>query len=225
MRYGKYIKGFVAGCFMIAVAISCSDNGNIAYGESTSSRPELSGEKLLGSFEDEQELQRKWQSTPQKWLVMDEGEISHLHSTHGARSLKFIFKGNPDKMSSPQFNICFSGEDRDWSKYDALAVDVFNPQDRSIKLLIRVEGVAVDDPNKSAVCYGIRKLDSQKMNRLEYSLIPMREKIDMSKVNRLMFLLNSPRGDDPDYFDKFTLFFDNIRLIKKKMKVLFLPVH
>jgi len=168
------------------------------------------GVMMLGDFEKEDEIEKIWKERPVKWWLDDrcKPEISCLHVTKGRHSLKVFFSGS-EEDTWPGLRIYFTETNRDWSKYEFLKMDVYNPEDKPIRLSLRIDGPSLENPEKMARVWLNFILKPNTMNNLEIPVSSLADRIDVSKVDFLMIYLDKPRVGH-------TLFFDNIRLEKKE---------
>lgn len=181
--------------------ISFSCLGSLADTETS-----LKNEFLLGGFENEEEIQKMWQDRPIKWLVLEnmKPELSVFHATERRYSLKVTFPGS-ETDSWPGISRCLAEKDRNWSKFVALKLDVYNPEDEEIILSTRIDAPSLEDPKKMATFWGGQRLAPKEMTHVVMLISDIGQKIDISKIDYLMFFLSKPKSEH-------TLFIDNIRL-------------
>ncbi|MFQ6097144.1 MAG: hypothetical protein ACE5O2_05395 [Armatimonadota bacterium] len=118
--------GIVATCLTVAAALTC---GRLLAAE----------ERIINSFEDEAEL-ADWQLTCAGSRLVEEGV------THGAKALEMTFDPGGRWFPATMF---WNRVIRDWSAYDALVVDVLNPNDFPIAGNVLVADQAWADRGRS----------------------------------------------------------------------------
>ncbi len=96
-------------------------------------------EQLISSFESEAEL-AQWE------IVAGEARLVAEHVTHGERALELTFDPNARWSASTLF---WRAPMRDWSAWDALIVDVYNPMDRPVRGSLLVADQAWVDGGRS----------------------------------------------------------------------------
>jgi predicted MPP superfamily phosphohydrolase len=151
---------------------------------------------LLFDFETESDLKRlNWQC--KKWF-----ELSQENATSGRYSLKVILP--PGRYPG----ISFQGIKEDWSKYEYLRLDVFNPSKENVVFHIRI------DDNNSGWEYANRfdvDIDLRsEMNRVSIPVHSMKTNInprplDLRNIRRMMAFI--PRNTQ-----KREIYIDHIRL-------------
>lgn len=96
-------------------------------------------EQLISSFESEAELAR-WQITAREARLVED------HATHGNRALELTFDPAARWNASTLF---WNNPPRDWSAWDALIVDVYNPMDRPVPGALLIADQAWADTGRS----------------------------------------------------------------------------
>lgn len=168
--------------------------------------------RLLGGFEKEEELYTEaWEQRPLKWMINEGGAAGHdylsvFHATQGMRSLKVTFPGS-ERDTWPNFRKSFAGKDRDWSEFETLKIDVYNPEEQEIILKLRIDAPSssLANPEKIVNFWGIQRLTPEGRTSWEINTGEIGEQVDIRNVVGLMIFLDTPRSDH-------TIFFDNIRL-------------
>ena len=84
-------------------------------------------EKVLFDFEEEADLDKI------HWKCKTLFALSEEHATHGLRCLRMELYSSPYPGVPPIF------KDNDWSRFRALAFDVYNPEEKEIKLSVRID--------------------------------------------------------------------------------------
>lgn len=150
--------------------------------------PKLGDNGLLSGFES----LKVWGISPERGFNLS---LNKKFKTQGKYSLKVIYpKGGLPSINTKKLFP-------DWSNYDYLTFDVFNPQDEIVPFVIRL-----DDVNKKRVNIEYPLLSGE--NRVKISLSELGKKIDVSNISFIVLYLNSPNK-------RITLYFDNMRLVKK----------
>jgi hypothetical protein len=154
--------------------------------------------KVLYSFEGADAGKYTLEDYPDEFKGKSKLEVVEEHATDGKKALKL--EGN-----SPAANVQFTGFDGDWSHFDTLAIDVFNPADKPVA----VSGWVKTEPNAS----WDDRHNWQRMLRpgLTTVKIPVgsldfdrgRQVLDTSKIVAFNVAV-----------DNQTVFIDNIRLVK-----------
>jgi hypothetical protein len=121
------------------------------------------------------------------------------HVTEGRNALRFDSR-------APAGNIQFSGFEKDWSKYDSLTIDLFNPSDKPIMIGGWIRAVKLDAGWKDR--YNYERLIKPGFSTLRFSTGGLttssgQNQIDTKNVVSFNIAV-----------DRATLFIDNIRLIQ-----------
>ncbi len=169
--------------FVLMVIVSCD------------SRPEFNYD-----FETEADLDALWWKCGTFFTLMDE------HVTSGRKCLKVEFF--PDPGSGDHYpGLSLGGFARDWTGYQELRVDIFNPEQEPLKLAVRIDD-SRNPPYKDRYNGTIllRVGANQASIKLEVLATPNNKKrLDLENIQRVIFFLVNPTK-------RHTLFFDNIRL-------------
>ncbi len=148
--------------------------------------------RLLSDFEDV----KVWDTSPEQGFAL---ELSKDHVTQGRYALKAEFP----KDDWPSINT--KKLPQNWGEYASLALDVYNPRQEDLELYIRLD----DNNRKRAQTSRILKPG---MNSLSVDRSEIARKINASHIRFVVFFLKKP--------DKsFTLFFDNLRLVRQEREV------
>ncbi|MHC4712313.1 MAG: beta-galactosidase trimerization domain-containing protein [Planctomycetota bacterium] len=136
------------------------------------------------------------------WTGQFRGSIVAEYATHGRNAFKVVF---PVGVEYP--GISASRIDLDWSGFDVLKIDVFNPQGAPVDLTIRI-----DDPRSTGYSsrYNGEFLITNGQTFLEIPLNWLRagdRPLDTSAISAFVIFMSSPDRDT-------VLYFDNIRLVK-----------
>jgi len=125
--------------------------------------------------------------------------VVEAHASHGKKALRLDSR-------APAGNVQFSGCESDWSKYDTLAFDVFNPADKPLPVngWIKGGGEKSDWWNR----HNWERVLKPGFNTVRLSIGGMTgpnggKLIDVTKIARFNLAV-----------DKATVFIDNVRLIK-----------
>jgi len=123
------------------------------------------------------------------------------HASHGGHALKVTFPAG-----TPYPGIAASAVETDWSGFDVLKFDVFNPQGTPVDLNVRI-----DDPSSTGYYsrYNGEFLAVNGWNAFEIPLERLRagnRALDVSRIAAFVIFLSAPERE-------LTLFIDNIRLV------------
>ena len=147
--------------------------------------------KLLDDFE----------SGAINWTGDYRGSIVSEYATHGEKAFKVTF---PKGVDYP--TIVASKVDLDWSGYDTLKMDVYNPQGRPVGFVIRI------DDDKSGPTYASRYngeillVNGQTHLEIPFDRIKASDRpIDVAKIKLFEIFMDRPAEDT-------VLYFDNIRV-------------
>ncbi len=131
--------------------------------------------------------------------------LSKEHPTHGCRSLKMELYPSDYPGLAPML------KENDWSEYNKLCLDIYNPQDK-VQIFIRI------DDQKTYPYYEDRYnrgfiLESG-MNRISMPLDTLitsgtKRNLDLKKICRLSIFMENPRK-------RVVLYVDNIRLVRQE---------
>ena len=128
---------------------------------------------------------------------------SREHATQGRQSMHFVIPRRDEKVDTgelhwPRVTLKFK-DPRDWSAFDAILVDVYNPLD-DVNFL---RGEVVDTDGRSASFQMDMQARSLRtgMGRFE----DLRQKVDLSRVVRLVYYIQHDGNPHP-------YFLDNVRL-------------
>lgn len=147
---------------------------------------------LIAGFETQNQLS-KWTSGDVQF------SLSNEHVTEGKSSCKAIFpNGRWPTMTLDGLPVS------DWSGYEILAYDMYNPQD--VRITIGISIYDTSEKKDYAKYFGIRPKTSM---RVEHKIHEMSGKIDITRVKKLLI---SPT---PSPADGTILFVDNVRLIPR----------
>lgn len=141
------------------------------------------------------------------WKCRTLYRLSPDYATSGTKSLEILFHPAPAGSAGNYPGVSFSGFDPDWTRYQALAFDVHNPEDSPLGLTLRIDDR--DTPDYSD------RLNRQLLlppgqNRI---LIPFSEfitsgtkrKLDFRMIQTVMVFLANPS-------ERHTLYLDRVRL-------------
>ncbi len=200
MNSRTVICGFVMSILIISVS-SCALN------RGSNTKPTTSNIKRLFGFETDQELAEiKTDNGPG-----DKGrdfpvESSSEHATEGRYSLKVVY---PDQGDGPE--IVFDRFHRDWSAYNYLKVDVYNPSRAVVRLnffAVDREPHAGENPNTQRFFWSDHLKPGKNTYTIEIKdakLLDDIEFVNLKLIKRIGFtLVERPKG--------LILYFDNMRL-------------
>lgn len=155
-------------------------------------------ERIIFDFETDKELNQL------NWKCHTLLTLTDEHVTHGTKSLKL------DLFPSEYPGLEHKLIDKDWRGFKDLQFDVYNSQNKTIYLSLRIDDkknspdyhdryqkVFELKPGHNTLVVGLGSLTTSGSNRL----------IDLSNIYRLMLFLSQPKS-------KVTLYFDHIRLLK-----------
>jgi hypothetical protein len=155
-------------------------------------------EKILFDFEEDAELDEI------HWKCHTLFSLSEEHTTHGSRCLRMELYPSPYPGVTPMLR------DHDWSRFRALAFDVYNPEENEIKLTVRIDDQKKypeyeDRYNKSII---LRKGG----NRIEIPIESImtsgtKRRLDARTIYRVIIFLVDPPV-------KTVLYTDYVRLVK-----------
>lgn len=155
------------------------------------------GDRVLFSFESDAELNRI------HWKCHTLFSISNHHATHGNKSLKMeLYPSTYPGVSFNQYNI-------NWISYNALGIDIFNPDTNSFNLAIRLDDKKEhpeyqDRFNKRLV---VKPGDNRIIIPFETMITSgTGRQINIKKIYRFVLFSVNPES-------KSVLYIDNIRLI------------
>ena len=155
-------------------------------------------DKVLFDFEEEADLDRIF------WKCHTLISLSEEHATHGSRCLRMELYPSSYPGVTPML------QDYDWSRFRALAFDVYNPEERNIDLTVRI------DDKKDYPEYKDRYNGSfilrEGRNKIEIPIESIitsgtKRKLDSRTVLRLIIFLAEPRV-------KTELYLDYVRLVQ-----------
>lgn len=131
--------------------------------------------------------------------------ISDEHATHGNGSLKLELYPS----SYPGFNPFTKV--KDWSRFQSLCFDVYNPGEIEQRLTVRIDDSK--DDTEYADRYNKGFILEKGMNHIEVKMDSLvtsgtRRKMDTSEIHKFLFFIHNPP-------EKVTLYVDYIRLIPK----------
>jgi hypothetical protein len=160
-------------------------------------RGRVSGERILFDFESDSELDRL------HWKCHTLFSLSDEHVTHGKRSLRMELYPSDYPGLTPML------EENDWSCYKRICFDIFNAEDKQIRLSVRIDD-RKDYPDYEDRYHNTFILKPG-MNRVS---IPMNTLItsgtdrtlDLRKIYRVLVYIAHPQK-------KMVLYVDYIRLV------------
>ena len=169
------------------------DNGRLAKGAGSFEV------KVLYSFEGGEAEKYLLEDWPEDFKGKSTMTAVEEHATHGKKALKL-------ESRAPAGNIQFTGFEKNWSTYDSLAIDVYNPSDKPVMISGWVRG---KDPNAGW------------WDRYNYE---RQIKPGFSSLRFATGSMTGPNGGKPIdtanvvkfniAIDKATLYIDNVRLIR-----------
>lgn len=156
----------------------------------------LPHEMVLNDFEVDADLDRI------HWQCRTLFSLSNEHATSGQRSLKM------ELHPAAYPGVALKLEKGDWSRYDAVAFDIYNPQDEALEITVRIDDRA-DYPDFGDR-YNGRFTLMPGGNRLRIPLNSLRASgtarlLDLKTIKRFMLFL-------VDTHEPYSLYVDNIRL-------------
>ncbi|MCD6405670.1 MAG: beta-galactosidase trimerization domain-containing protein [Planctomycetes bacterium] len=137
-----------------------------------------------------------------KWRGSFRGSIVAQYATHGEKAFKVVFESGVKYPGIEAAKI-----DSNWRGYDALRMDVFNPQGAPIGVTVRI------DDDRSTGYFSRYNGEFLLVNGQTFVEIPLGRlragdrALDLSKIRLFMIFMSSPDRD-------VTLYFDNLRLTK-----------
>lgn len=99
---------------------------------------------VLFDFEEDSELDRF------QWSCRTLSELTDQHAAHGARSLKV------DMYPAVYPGVTAKLDNHDWRGYKALQIDIFNPQNKEVRLTVRIDDRRKYPPDGTAIIIHIR---------------------------------------------------------------------
>lgn len=157
---------------------------------------EPSGGHVFFDFESDVELDQF------HWKCHTLFSLSREHITHGEKSLRLELYPSDYPGLTPMI------EKRDWSRYDALRFDIYNPQNEAVTLTVRIDD-RKDYPNY-ADRYNKSFILKPGMNRMRIPLNTLvtsgtNRKLNLQKIYRILVFMTRPEK-------RVVLYVDYIRL-------------
>ena len=157
-------------------------------------------ELVLGDFEGK--LDARWAKNGSESTVSFVAE----HATRGKRALKLLVKGKYPGIRLDRPAVA------DWSKYDKMKMDIFNPSDEVLKLHIGLRDRASGGSwhNRATLPFSVRP----GKNPFEFNVTGIKANngrvMDRSQIAQMLIMLDP--GKEP-----IEVYIDNIRLVKEKV--------
>ena len=155
-------------------------------------------EKILFDFETDLDLDRV------DWKCHALFSLSEEHATHGTRCLRLELYPSPYPGVTPMLR------DEDWSKFRSLCFDIYNPQEREIKIAVRIDDQKdwPDYPDRYNKSFGL----ARGLNRIEIPLSTLvtsgpQRKMDLKSIHQFLIFMVSPS-------EKNVVYVDYIRLVR-----------
>lgn len=128
--------------------------------------------------------------------------ISDKHVTHGKGSLKLELYPSAYPGFDPFLKI------KDWSKFNSLRFDVFNPDDKKHRITVRIDDK--EDDSDYADRYNKDFVLNKGMNHIVINMDSLitsgtKRKMNIKDIHRFMFFMTHPR-------EKVVLYVDYVRL-------------
>jgi len=150
-----------------------------------------SNSHVLSNFEDP----KIWDTSPERGFKIN---LSKNHVTEGSYSFEIVYpKGGMPSINTKRLS-------RQWGEYEHLGLDVFNPQDETVKFRIRL-----DDTNGKKA--DIFRNIVHGMNNIQIPRSEIAVKINAGQIRDVVLYLFEP---DKSY----TLYFDNLRILTEASK-------
>ncbi|MCK5215239.1 MAG: hypothetical protein KAR05_07800 [Candidatus Omnitrophica bacterium] len=139
------------------------------------------------------ENKKVWDISPESGFTL---QLSDKHVTEGKNSLEVVFpEGGLPSINTKKL-------DNNWGEYEALAFDVYNPQEEAIDFRIRLDDTSGKRVNLN------RQLKTG-WNNIHVTREEISRKIDPRYVKFVVFFLKNPAS-------RYRLFFDNMSLKKSE---------
>ena len=153
--------------------------------------------EMICAFEDESDLQA--------FDLRDvEAEIATEHATEGKTCAKLIFAQAQSPAFTSQSSKFTANFPTDWSAFDQLCIDFYNSSDAPANLKIKMKSNDHAKQAETVITIPVKKTFTAKIK-----LDKLKEKLDMADIMYLgMYLWTPPAA--------FTIYVDNIRLVKKE---------
>ncbi|MDE1921764.1 MAG: hypothetical protein KGI24_10065, partial [Candidatus Omnitrophica bacterium] len=140
------------------------------------------------------ENKKVWDIDPEHGFTL---HLSDKHVTEGRHSLEVVFPaGEYPSINTKKLR-------HNWGDYEALGLDVFNPQNTTLDFAVRL-----DDFSRKRVNINL-SLDPG-LNKIEIPRSQIAARIDASHIRFVVFYLKGPD-------QRYTLYFDNLHLVHPKM--------
>jgi len=155
--------------------------------------------KMLAGFEGADKVKLELEDYPDEFKGKSSMGPVAEHATEGKQALKL-------ESHAPAGNVQFSGFDADWSSYDTLAFDIFNPGDKPVQIAGWVKAKDVNAGWDKR--YNYERMLKPGMNTVRLSIGSMSgpdggKMIDVKDIKKFNICA-----------DKATIYIDNVRLIK-----------
>jgi len=177
-------------CLFVLALVLSVPSAALAAGAPASPQAQTPAVKVLDDFE----------GPRINWTGTYRGSIVSQYATHGKNAFKVTF---PAGVQYP--GITASDIDLDWGGYDALKIDVYNPEPEPVQI-----GIRIDDPQSAG--YSTRYngeillLNGQTRLEIPFSDIAASGRpLDYAHIKVFTIFMSSPPKD-------VTLFLDNIRV-------------
>jgi len=139
------------------------------------------------------------------WKCKTLFRISDQHATSWSRSLKVLLYPDPDNTGEHYPGIGFNRFNPDWSSYSSLCFDAFNPEEKALSLVVRIDDCKNPDfpdrYNKAIILVPGANHVSLPLNSLITS--GTKKRLNLARIEGVMLFLSNPK-------ERHTIFLDRV---------------
>ncbi len=139
------------------------------------------------------------------WKCKTLFRLADQHATSGSRSLEVEFYPDPDNTGEHYPGIAFNRFNPDWSIYSSLCFDAFNPEEKALNLVVRIDDRKNPDYpdryNTAIILVPGANHVSLPLNGLITS--GTKKRLNMARIEGVILFLSNPK-------ERHTLFLDRV---------------